>query len=166
MFVYLGGVFIRNRLGSGPLIHVKHIQCYLQDVVLAMIPFCKRICEGGTAKWKISFGKAPCVMQPCPQGLYLPALSHEIDICIAESSAAITSVILIDIYNLWKCRIGALLKRSVSNLSLATRCCQATGNGGKVRGIRHVNFEPILPKIICVSLSMLQACSLPLRSTQ
>lgn len=164
--MYLGGVFIRNRLGSGPLIHVKHIQCYLQDVVLAMIPFCKRICEGGTAKWKISFGKAPCVMQPCPQGLYLPALRHEIDICIAESSAAITSVILIDIYNLWKCRIGALLKRSVSNLSLATRCCQATGNGGKVRGIRHVNFEPILPKIICVSLSMLQACSLPLRSTQ
>lgn len=45
--VRLGNIFIRNRLGCGPLLRVKNTQCYLQDVALAMISFCKWMCEGG-----------------------------------------------------------------------------------------------------------------------
>lgn len=84
-------------------------------------------------------------------------------IFIAESSAAITRAILIVTYNLWKCRIRALLQRSVSSLSLVTRCCQARGNSGKVTRTRHSNFEPVLPEIICASLAMVQSRSFLLR---
>lgn len=41
------------------LIHVKNIQCYLQDVALAMISFSKWICEGGLPSERSALGR-PC----------------------------------------------------------------------------------------------------------
>lgn len=41
------------------LIRVKNIQCYLQDVALAMISFSKWMCEGGLPSERSALGR-PC----------------------------------------------------------------------------------------------------------